>query len=39
MCGIVKQTEVFLIAMSYHSKAAAGRLVLVPKAPDPFGLR
>jgi hypothetical protein len=35
----LKQTRIFLIAMSYHSKAARGRLELSPEAPDPFGLR
>jgi hypothetical protein len=32
----LKQTEVFLIAMSYHSKSATGRPGPAPQAPGPL---
>ena len=35
----LKQTKVFLIAMSYHSKPATGRTGPAPQVPVPFGLR
>ena len=35
----LKQTRVFLIAVSYHSKSAMGRPGPVLLAPVPFGLR
>ncbi len=35
----LKQTRVFLIAVSYHSKSAMGRPGQVLLAPVPFGLR
>jgi hypothetical protein len=34
-----KQMRVFLIAVSYHSKSATGRLGPALVAPVPFGLR
>jgi hypothetical protein len=35
----LKQTRVFLIAVSYHSKSATGRPGPALVAPVPFGLR
>jgi hypothetical protein len=35
----LKQTRVFLIAVSYHSKSAMGRPGPALVAPVPFGLR
>jgi hypothetical protein len=32
----LKQTEVFLIAVSYHSKSATGRPGPVPQTPGPL---
>jgi hypothetical protein len=35
----LEQTEVFLIAVSYHSKTTMGQLVQAPEVLDSFGLR